>query len=193
MYKIIRQIFPYATPALLGSGRSYLQGTHIYSRTLLPLHDLICEDLIFIIVFSFSWTILFSRNSHSFSSSSSTGRPYLRGTRIHSRPFLPLDDLICEALAFILVLSFNWTILFVNHSHSFSSCYLRGIHIHSRLLPLDDLICEALTLILVLSFPAPDFTDNLGKGVGHLDRLALCDALPRTALLMHFKASLVFH
>ena len=135
MYKIIRQIFPYATPALLGSGRSYLQGTHIYSRTLLPLHDLICEDLIFIIVFSFSWTILFSRNSHSFSSSSSTGRPYLRGTRIHSRPLLQLDDLICKSFTFIFVL------LFARHPHSFSSpstgrSYLRGTHTHSRpLLP----------------------------------------------------------
>ena len=137
-----------------------MRDTHIHYR-LLPLHDLICEALIFILVLFFHWTVLIARHSHSFSSSSSSGRSHFRGTHIHSRVLLPLDDLICESFPFILVL------FFARHSHSFSfspstaQSYLRGTHIHSRsLLPLHDLICEALTFILVSSFPAPDFTDR---------------------------------
>ena len=130
-----------------------MRDTHIHYR-LLPLHDLICEELIFILVLLFHWTILVARHSHSFSSSSSSGRSHFRGTHIHSRVLLPLDDLICESFTFILVL------LFARHSLSFSTpstaqSYLWGTHIHSRsldLLPLHDLICEALTFILVLSF-----------------------------------------
>ena len=192
-----------------------MRDTHIHYR-LLPLHDLICEELIVILVLLFHWTILVARHSHSFSSSSSSGRSHFRGTHIHSRVLLPLDDLICESFTFILVL------LFARHSHSFSTpstaqSYLWGTHIHSRsldLLPLHDLICEALTFILVLSFHCTilfgrhshsfSFSPSrlrilqtgapyLGKGVGYLDTLALCDALPTTALLKHFKASLVFH